>query len=62
MNEIEKAQWIRLYVDVLFLGPFMIYLGLTKKLHPVEKGILYFFGGSTIAYNLKNYLKQRQSP
>jgi hypothetical protein len=52
-----KSQWIRL-VDVFIIGPLMIYLGANG--YKISNNLLYlvlmFFGGTTITYNLRNYL------
>ena len=59
-----KSQNVRL-LDIFVLGPLMIYLGWynLKKINNNENiikfmnYILIFFGSTTIAYNLKNYIK-----
>jgi len=51
---ISKSQNIRL-VDVLLLGPFMIYAGTKNKLTDLEKTVLIGSGVLTILYNFKNY-------
>ena len=49
-----KTQTIRI-VDVVLIGPLMIYFG-----HRAEASLfsilLTFFGATTITYNLKNYM------
>jgi hypothetical protein len=53
----NKTQIIRL-VDILIIGPLMIYLGWHN--YKSEKDWMYlvliFFGATTITYNWKNYL------
>ena len=58
-DEIVKPQWMRL-LDVFVLGPFLIYSGSTKKMHPVIKVGLIAAGTGTIIYNGANYLKIRK--
>ena len=53
-----KSQWIRI-VDILIIGPLMIYLGYDGYVRSSGKWlylVLMFFGGTTITYNLHNYL------
>ena len=56
--ESGKWQWIRL-IDVLFLGPFMIYYAMqTKGVLPlIYVWTLAFFGLSTILVNAYFYFK-----
>lgn len=55
VQEVSKSQRIRL-VDVLFLGPLMVKIGLKKGiLSNTEKSLMVIFGLSTIYYNYKNY-------
>jgi hypothetical protein len=56
-KEIKKSQIIRL-VDVLFLGPFMIYAG-TKLPSKTLKITMVIAGALTVTYNLNNYLKNK---
>ena len=66
-----KSQWIRI-IDMLIIGPLMIYIGYTGYNRTEYPGtnkefilnlecfiylILIFFGSTTITYNLKNYIK-----
>lgn len=52
-----KTQFIRL-VDVFVIGPVMIYAGYIGYIE--KRNLLYllliFFGGTTITYNLKNFM------
>lgn len=53
----SKSQHIRL-LDIFIIGPLMIYFGYSVYL---DTGnwlalILLFFGGTTITYNLRNYI------
>lgn len=51
-----KSQFVRL-IDIFFIGPILIYLGITNfKNNNVFKNILLAIGATTISYNLKNYL------
>ena len=51
-----KSQLVRLF-DILVFGPILIYIAtLQDKL--IYSLFLYFFGMTTITYNLKNYLHQ----
>jgi len=54
-----KTQLIRL-VDVLALGPFMIYVAAQPRLTPNEKFLLALAGIATILYNGANYLRARE--
>ncbi len=49
-----KSQGVRL-VDVLLLGPFMIWAGSKKKLPGWARAALLAAGVATVLYNLKNY-------
>ena len=54
----KKSQTIRL-LDILLLGPLMIYVAITSyfqiAIHPLWIYTLLFFGATTISYNFKNY-------
>lgn len=53
---IEKSQFLRAW-DVLFLGPFLMYLGVqNKKLPAWGRAGLVISGILTITYNGRNYL------
>jgi branched-subunit amino acid ABC-type transport system permease component len=54
-----KTQLIRL-IDVLALGPFMIYAASQPLLTRGEKTMLAAIGVATILYNLVNYLNERE--
>lgn len=51
----SKTQSIRI-LDVVLIGPLMIYFGYTSKHVSIFSMLLTFFGATTITYNLKNYL------
>lgn len=51
----DKSQAIRL-VDVLALGPLMIYVGMRDGLPYEARRALVFAGAATITYNGRNYL------
>jgi hypothetical protein len=53
-----KSQLVRL-VDIFIYGPVLIYVGiqLTDNYNRPDMGsLLILFGGTTIGYNLRNYL------
>lgn len=53
----SKSQFVRM-IDILFLGPLMIYVSMPSQKHSIILGyLLAFFGSSTITYNLKNFLR-----
>lgn len=57
---IRNVQTVRL-VDILIYGPFLIWVGARKSDLPQwVKRVLITMGGSTIAYNAVNYLRDRQ--
>jgi len=58
IDAFQKSQRVRL-VDVLVLGPYLIYLATKKTLLPLDKGLLTVIGAATIFYNLNNYMKNR---
>lgn len=60
MTEIQKTQAIRLYGDVLFIAPYLIYLGVRKKISDLDALILMGIGVATLSYNLRNYIRQRR--
>jgi hypothetical protein len=56
-----KSQGVRL-LDVLFLGPFMMYFGFKAKgLSRTAKDVMVFSGAATIFYNLNNWLDIRRA-
>lgn len=61
MTEIQKTQFIRLFGDILFIGPYLIYLATKKKITKNDKWLLMGIGSLTILYNAKNYIKQRNA-
>jgi hypothetical protein len=58
-ESVSKTQAIRL-IDVLILGPFLIYAGRTRRLSRPMRTALIVSGALTIGYNLRNYLLNRQ--
>lgn len=50
-----KTQTIRI-LDIILIGPLMIYFGHTSKHLSIFSMLLTFFGATTITYNLKNYI------
>ena len=54
-----KSQFIRL-IDILFFGPFLIWVALKEK-NKLIQIILLLMGISTIIYNLRNYIFQKDS-
>lgn len=56
-----KSQAIRV-VDITLIGPAMIALGGTATTSPMLlRMVVVYFGATTITYNLRNYLAQRQA-
>ena len=56
LQELQKSQFLRLYIDVLFMGPFLIYLASRKRpLSGFEKVTLGALGAGVIAYNYSRY-------
>jgi hypothetical protein len=53
-----KSQKIRI-LDILVIGPLMIYFGVSHEPNNIFSLLLIFFGGTTITYNLKNYLHMK---
>ena len=55
-----KAQAIRV-LDVVVIGPLMIYAGVNAKaISPELKAFLVVAGAGTVIYNGANFLKKRQ--
>jgi len=55
----NKTQTIRI-LDVVVIGPTMIYAGAIKSTLPTwSKWALIGFGAATIVYNANNYLKNK---
>ena len=59
-TEVSKGQKIRM-LDVLFIGPFMIYASQTAKLNNFERNVLFGLGVATIIYNGKNYYETKRN-
>jgi hypothetical protein len=57
MIEFQKSQKVRL-IDVLLLGPFMIYAG-SKLPSRAMQAAMIMAGILTITYNANNYLKNK---
>ena len=55
-----KSQTVRL-VDVLLLGPFMVWAAGARTLPPWARLLLGVAGVATIAYNARNYSALRRS-
>jgi hypothetical protein len=56
VSEYQKSQNIRV-LDVLVIGPVMIYAGAKSKDLPTwARSALILFGACTIYYNAKNYI------
>ena len=53
-----SVQDVRL-LDVFFIGPFLIYVGMNKQLSLPTRVALVTLGVSTILYNGNNYLKNK---
>jgi hypothetical protein len=53
-----KTQRIRI-LDILVIGPLMIYFGYSYQPMNFFSMLLVFFGATTMTYNLKNYLHER---
>ena len=59
VNEHQKSQAVRL-VDVFLLAPFLLYVGYKAKgLKDYEKYGIYLIAISTLWYNGRNYLKNK---
>lgn len=59
ITEFQKSQAVRLY-DVFLLAPFLLYVGYKAKgLSDFERYGVYFIGITTILYNGRNYLKNK---
>lgn len=52
----HKTQFVRL-IDILFYGPFLIRVGMEFN-NKYIRAILFLMGGTTITYNLKNYIDE----
>ena len=49
-----KSQNIRI-LDIVVIGPLMIYFGYSYQPINIFSMLLIFFGATTVTYNLKNY-------
>lgn len=57
----SKSQWVRL-LDIFAYGPFLVYIASDPEItrHLPIQILLVLLGGTTITYNLRNYLKYKQ--
>ncbi len=55
----KKSQTVRL-IDIFAYGPLMIYIG-SKQENIYYSIVLYFFGMTTITYNLRNYISVKKN-
>ena len=53
-----KSQKIRI-LDIVVIGPLMIYFGVSHEPMNIFSLLLIFFGATTMTYNWKNYLHTR---
>ena len=60
VTEVSKSQYVRI-IDVLFIGPVMIYAGTNKSLPGWVRVSLIGFGAATVIYNAKNFLENRKN-
>lgn len=58
-NNGDKSQFIRI-LDILFIGPFMIYMSYIGNEHIYLRIILAILGILTILYNFNNYIITKQ--
>ena len=58
-----KSQWVRL-IDVFIYGPLLIWTGATQiknsKYGDIIRVALIFFGATTISYNMRNYIHEKE--
>ena len=59
MDQIGKTQVVRI-IDVVVIGPGLIYLGTRKQKYKAANLFLLVVGITTIFYNGYNYLKQKK--
>jgi hypothetical protein len=60
IKEYQKSQAVRVW-DIVVLAPFLIYIGYKAKgISTLERNFIYFIGISTLIYNGRNYLKNKQ--
>ena len=60
VTDVSKGQKIRM-LDVLFIGPFMIYVSTKAKLTRFERTTLFVLGAATMIYNAKNYIQTQRN-
>jgi len=59
IKEYQKSQAVRLW-DIFFIAPFLVYVAYnTKGLKNWERTGLYVIGITTLLYNGRNYLKNK---
>ena len=54
-GHLSKGQFIR-FLDVVLIGPLMMYGGYKARMNPVLRGSLIAFGAGTVLYNGANFL------
>jgi hypothetical protein len=59
MEPIQKHQLVRV-IDVVWIGPLMLYAGRKGSFSPFVKNSLIVFGVLTVIYNAYNFYAQRQ--
>lgn len=59
IKEIKKSQFVRM-LDVMILGPAMIYAGTDKVIPKPLKLLLLLTGIGTVIYNGRNYLENER--
>jgi|TARA_R110000744_G_scaffold156744_1_gene272442 dipeptide/tripeptide permease len=58
-KEYQKSQAVRVW-DIIFIAPFLVYIAYnTKRLKNWERTGLYVIGITTLLYNGRNYLKNK---
>lgn len=60
MKAIDKTNFVRL-LDVILIGPLMIYSASRAQLTPIQQNILLLSGIGTILYNGYNLLNSTQA-
>lgn len=53
-----KSQKIRI-LDIVVIGPLMVYFGFSHEPMNIFSLLLIFFGATTMTYNLRNYLHMK---
>jgi len=57
----QKTQFVRLYIDILFMAPFLLYIAMKKKpLTLTERSILASIGIGVLYYNGRRYLLNKE--